>query len=333
MSDVPTHANQSVISSHRSTLIWLAVLSLVLLYCFGNSLSMLWTEHWNDPQYSHGYLVPVFALILLWMRWDRSSLQKFDEVPAAARWWGAGLLAAGLSWRLIAARFGMEVPEMVSFLPSLAGIVLLVGGWRLFIWSGPVIAFLVFMFPLPWTLSQKILVPLQGIATRGSTYLLQAMGYGAYREGNIIHIAGVPMEVVDACSGLRMLTVFLALCGAVALIIERPLWERLLVFVSAVPIALAVNITRITTTGMAYYHLGPSATEWVEKVFHDQAGLLMMPLAMGFLFAEIWILGKLFVEDLSEVHAAKPVKTAASPLGGTSQRRVDPLGQRRTARS
>ena len=104
------------------------------------------------------------------------------------------------------------------------------------------------------------------------------------------------MGVVDACSGLRMLTVFLALCGAVAMLINKPLWERILIFASAVRFAIAVNALRITSTGMAYAWAGQDS-DWVHYVFHDNAGLMMMPLAMLLLYLEIALLGMLFIED------------------------------------
>ena len=279
-----------------------AVLLLILLYSFANSLSALWLEHWNNPRYSHGYLVPVFAAILLWLRWHGGIVGSLRDIAPSARWSGAGLIGAGVVLRLIAARIGMEVPDMIAFVPCLAGVVLMTGGWTVFKWAGPVVAFLIFMFPLPWRVSEALLVPLQKVATICSTYLLQTMGYGAFREGNVINIAGVPLEVVDACSGLRMVTVFLALCGAVAMILERPMWERIFILASAVPLALAVNVLRITATGMAYYHIGG---EWIEHVFHDNAGYVMMPLAMALLYLEIVLLNKLLVEPpaLPQVHA------------------------------
>jgi exosortase len=301
----------------------LGLLLVLVIYCFGNVFVALWSDHWNDPQYSHGYLVPLLAAVLLWMRWDPSVLQPFQDVATSHRWWGLGLLMLGLSLRLVATHFGMEVPDMFALIPCLAGVLLLAGGWRLFVWAGPVVVFLVFMFPLPWRVARLLLNPLQKLATAGSTYLLQAAGYGALREGNVIHIAGVPMEVIDACSGLRMLTVFLALCGAVALIIERPLWERALVFFSAVPIALAVNIVRITATGMAHYHIGGP---WIKHVFHDQAGLFMMPVAIVLLFLEITLLNHLFVDE-SERAAVDPV-VPARRLQGSRRAREENIGYR-----
>lgn len=239
----------------RDTLIVLGGLMVLLIYCFWNSLSLL-GPYWEDPRYSHGWLVPVFAAALLWLRWDPSVLPRLDAVPAAARWWGVGLLTAGLSMRLVSATVGTEVPDMVAFLPSLAGVVLLVGGWRMLIWTGPVIAFLFFMFPLPFRVETALLNPLQKIATIGAEYVLQTLGYGAFREGNMIVVGERRLEVVEACSGLRMLTVFTAMTAAVAIIMDRPYWERAIIFLSALPIALAVNIIRISATGLGYYYGG-----------------------------------------------------------------------------
>ncbi len=268
----------------------------LLGYSFYNSLSRLWLYFWNTDQYSHGYIVPVIAIVLLYMRWDPAYLESLRRIAPSARLWGAMLLFAGCGFRLFATRLGMETPDMLAFIPCLAGIVLMAGGWTFFRWAGPVIIFLIFMFPLPHRIQQAVLIPMKNVATTCSFYLLQLMSFETSREGNILYISGIPMGVVDACSGLRMLTVFLALCGAVAMLISKPLWERILIFVSAVPIAIAVNALRITSTGMAYAWAGEDS-DWVHYVFHDNAGLMMMPMAMLFLYLEIALLGMLFIEE------------------------------------
>ena len=102
------------------------------------------------------------------------------------------------------------------------------------------------------------------------------------------------MGVVEACSGLRMLTIFLALAVAITLVTERPLWERCVIVLSAIPIALTANIVRITVTGILYLTVGP---EWVEDVFHELDGWLMMPLALGLLYVEFQILAHIVIEE------------------------------------
>ena len=285
----------------------------LLFYSFYNSLSRLWLYFWNTDEYSHGYIVPVIAIVLLYMRWKPEYLDSLWRIAPSARLYGGLLLAVGIVLRLCATRMGMETPDMISFLPCLAGIVLMAGGWPLFRWAGPIILFAIFMFPLPHRIQQAILVPMKDVATTCSFYLLQLMNFDTSRDGNILFISGVPMGVVDACSGLRMLTVFLALCGAVAMTISKPLWERVLIFLSAIPIAIVANVLRVTSTGIAYAVAGENS-DWVHYVFHDNAGLMMMPLAMVLLYLEIALLGMLFIEE----DAPAPADQRNSEAKGTN---------------
>lgn len=271
---------------------WATLVALLglLVYVYWNSLDSRGAKQfWDNPKYSHGWLVPIFTVILLWMRHE-----PFGPVTAAARWAGVGLLSAGLGLRLGATYFPNHVPEMISFVPAVAGVFLLVGGWSTLRWAGPAVAFLIFMFPLPGFLDARLLAPLQKIATMASTYALQTIGIASYSEGNRIVIGDVQLGVVEACSGLRMLTIFVALAVAITLVTDRPIWERVVIVLSAVPIALAVNITRITVTGILHLTASP---ELADMVFHDLAGWFMMPMALGLLYVEFQILSHLLIEE------------------------------------
>jgi exosortase len=273
---------------------WATLIALLglLVYVYWNSLDSRGAKQfWDNPKYSHGWLVPIFTVILLWMRHE-----PFGPVTAVARWAGVALLSAGLGLRLGATFFSSHVPEMVSFVPAVAGVFLLVGGWKMLRWAGPAVAFLIFMFPLPGFLDARLLAPLQKIATMASTYALQTIGIPSYSEGNRIVIGEVQLGVVEACSGLRMLTIFVALAVAITLVTDRPIWERIVIVLSAVPIALAVNITRITVTGILHLTAGP---ELADMVFHDLAGWFMMPMALGLLYVEFQILSHLLIEESS----------------------------------
>ena len=109
------------------------------------------------------------------------------------------------------------------------------------------------------------------------------------------------MNVVDQCSGLRMLTIFIAIAVAIVMISnDRPWWQRICILLSSVPIALLVNCIRITITGLLYnLNLDPEQADVVNHIFHDFAGLIMMPLALGFLFLEMQILSRLVIDDTS----------------------------------
>lgn len=291
-----------------------AVLALVLLASYLNTLWAV-SEAWDTPQYQHGWLIPPFAAFLIWAR-------RRPFVPARAweQWAGVGLIAAGTLMRVVGAFYVQFTLDNVSFIPCLLGIFLLVGGVSALKWAGPGILFLIFMYPLPGFLVDRILRPLQTLATMTSVYALQTLGVEVFREGNVIHLEKAQMGVVDQCSGLRMLTIFMALSVALALIWNyRPLWERIGIFLSSIPIALLVNTIRITLTGVSKDLMGRYGvhSEIVDTVSHDLAGWVMMPMAFGFLWLVSWILARVVIEE--EVPAGHDV---GGELGVGSLHRV-----------
>ncbi len=282
----------------KTLLIILGALVVALIYTYWNSFARVERQWATNPLYSHGYLIPAFAVVLMWMR-----REPFERATTGARWCGLLLLAIGLVVRITASNYYVFKIDNYSFVACLAGIFLLVGGWRTLRWAGPGIGFLVFMFPLPTRLETSVLINLQKFATIVSTYVLQLLGVIAHREGSVINIDDIQLNIVDACSGLRMLTIFVALAVAIVLVIDRPWWDRLIILLSAVPIALIVNIVRVTTTGIFYMTIA-GESEWIQKFSHDGAGLFMMPLAMGLLYCEIQLLSQLAIaEDSSAVVA------------------------------
>jgi exosortase len=283
--------SQSLLKDTQTrTWILIGVATLVLFASYYNSLNRIRLE-WQQPEYSHGYLIPAFAAVLMLMR-----REPFEEVvPLSHRWWGVLLLLVGTAIRVYGTYTVRFTVDYISLIPSLMGVFVLVGGVRTLRWAGPPIAFLVFMLPLPGFLKDGLLRPLQLIATRCSVYAMQTLGVEVYRDGNVIHLEKMDMNVIDACSGLRMLTIFLALSVAIAMVYTaRPWWERLIIVVSAFPVAVLVNVIRITITGLLY-NLDVSP-EVADFFFHKGAGLLMMPMAMAILFAELGILSRLIIE-------------------------------------
>jgi exosortase len=263
----------------------LAALGLALLWAYWPTLRAM-AERWSDdPQYSHGFLVPVFALVLLW---SRRAYQP--RLPLQASWWGCAWLLAALALRLVSGLFYLGPLDGYSLLASLTGVVLLVGGRPALRWSWPAIAFLAFMLPLPFQIDTALAYPLRRLATLASTYLLQTFGLPAFAEGNVLVLEGVRLEVAEACSGLGMLMTFFALTTAVAVLVDRTLLDKLIVVASAVPIALLVNVMRITATALAHRGLG---AETAHVLKHDLAGWLMMPLALGLLWLELRLLDRL----------------------------------------
>jgi exosortase len=264
----------------------LLVLATSLLWAYWPTLADV-AERWaQDPQYSHGYVVPAFAVFLLW--WRRGLCPgQFRGSP-----WGLLVLAAAQALHLVGICFHLKWLEGAALVPSLLGVGLLLGGRAALRWSWPAACFLLFMFPLPFRVEVALAHPLQRLATRASTVCLVLLGVPATASGNVITLSEARIGVAEACSGLSMLLTFFALAVGCAAVVRRPLLDRVLLVVAAIPIALCANVARITITGALYEWVGETAA---RAFFHDLAGWFMMPFALGLVWALLLILSRLFV--------------------------------------
>jgi len=294
--------------SQHTPLAILGGLVLLVIVAYWDMLALT-SRAWSDGLYSHGWIVPLCALGLLWLRWE-----PIGPVPQLERWVGFGLVVAGFALRLPAAYIGMNPLDRLSFLPAIFGIFMMIGGFNVIRAVWPALAFLVFMFPLPSKLEVLVLLRLQTLAAASSTFVLQTLGVAALREQRVISISGIPLFVADACSGLRMVTIFCALAVAMVFLIERPWWDKFIILLSAIPIALVVNIVRISLTGLAYLWTG-GTNEFVLKFAHDWAGLFMMPLALGILWLELQILERITIPvDMGRLRPVNPMRSATVPV-------------------
>lgn len=277
----------------------LACLAVAFIWFYWRSFG-LFKRTWANPDYQHGPIVPMFSLFLLWFRRDMI-------IPFKGRgsWWGLAFLAVWAWMRLAAVYFNFQsLPEM-SMLPFFAGFALFVGGWQALLWAWPAIAFLAFMLPLPGDVQSALSMQLQSIATRISVFTVQTMGIPSVATGNVIQLTDKPLEVAQACSGLRMMMMFFALCVGAAFVVKKPLWEKLLIIVSAAPIAILGNAARIIVTAvcMDLTRRWPSMMDAhaMEQIIHDWAGYLIeMPCGMLLLWLELTLLSKLLIPPLEE---------------------------------
>ena len=265
----------------------LAVFVAACAWAYWPTLAAMASRWRHEPQYAHGYLVPLFSLFLLWRR-----RKLLADARPQLNWWGLPLILLGCALRVAAAYLYFDWLDAASLAPCLLGVALLLGGRKALRWSWPAIAFLFFMIPLPFRVETAFGSRLQSLATFASTYALQTLGLPAVAEGNIIVLTHGRIGVAEACSGLSMLTTFFALATAVALFIDRPWIDRAVVVLSAAPIAVVANVARITVTALAQEWISPEAAHYL---FHDLAGWLMMPLALVILWAELRLVSFLLV--------------------------------------
>lgn len=289
ISPAPPFSPSLALAPSRAAVGQVAALAAVLGWAYLPMLRVFADKWLNDPQYSHGLLVPFFSAFLMWRAWQNESL-VLKPMPVV----GCGLLVAILGLRAAAGALLFHQLDAASLLLALVAVSLAVGGVPLLKRTGPAIAFLVFMVPLPYELERNVGGPLKTAATVSSTFLLQTLGLPAIRDGNLILIDEVRLGVVDACSGLKMMVTFAAFSVGAVLMMQRSRFEKLMVLLGIVPIAVLTNVLRITATGVSFSNVSDKG---MQDFLHDMHGWLMMPVGLVLLAVELWMLKKLVLDD------------------------------------
>ena len=262
-----------------------ALLMLLFFWATAQQWGSLWTRLYGSEEYSSGLLVPFLTGYILWSRWE-----QFKGVAWNSSWWGALILLLGQGMRITGMYYASMGLQDLSLIVSITGLVWLMVGTGLFLKAMTSIAFLGLMLPWPSKVQGMIALPLQEYATKSAVFCLQILGYDVLREGMLISIGDTTVAVAEACNGLRMITAFLVISCLVAMLVRRPFWQKVLLCISSLPIALICNTIRLTVTSIAFTKI---SGEYWEKVFHDFGGYAMMPLALALVVLELWILEKL----------------------------------------
>ncbi len=262
--------------------------ALVILAFFRDFLIGCVSRWTTEPQYSHGFVIPFMAIGLGWMR-------RNVVLPGRARCsvWGFSLLVPGVIAHLLGEYLYLDPVNALGFLLVVNGCALLIWGFRLYRGIWPATAFLAFMLPMSFQLERSLSGPLQLLGASEAAYYIQMLGIPAIAQGNTILMGETQLGVEEACSGLRMLMVFMAISVAAAVISPRTRWEKILILISAVPISLICNIARIVATAAAHQWLGQDTA---NLVFHDLSGWLMIPMGMLLLHLELRAFDWVFVE-------------------------------------
>ena len=243
-----------------------------------------WT---TDENYSHGFLVPLISLYFA------NLVARGGPVPIrGGQWVGSSAARVALLGRLVTIPLPIPFLGDIAFLIGLAGLFTLLCGTTALrrYWFG--FFFLIFMVPLPVALYSKIASPLQLLASRVASTVMNATGVPVLCEGNRMTLpGGLQMFVAEACSGMRQLTGFLALTTAVAYLTTRPVWYRVIIMISALPIALSANIARVMLTGYIMHFVNP---QFALGTYHTLEGLLMMGFGLLLLHCECCILDQIF---------------------------------------
>jgi exosortase len=253
-----------------------AALAALLLWLYAPTITHLVAQWWHDPNFSHGFFVPLFAAFVTWQ--ERSRLARVKLRPV---WSGALILGFGLCV-LIVGQMGAEIfLGRLSLLIVLAGLIVFFLGWSffravLFPW-----AFLVLMIPIPAIVFNQITFPLQLLASRVASTTLPWLGVPVLREGNVIVLPAMALEVADACSGIRSLMSLATLTVIYGYLMERSTALRLLLALASLPIAVAANSLRVVGTGLLVQYWDPDKA---QGFFHEFQGWLMFVASLGMLY-------------------------------------------------
>jgi exosortase len=258
----------------------------------------------SKADYSYGFLVPIFSGWWLWSR--RAKAPKIRTWPKSEGlpfiFLGSACLAVGTL------NYAKEAMQGAGLIFALAGAVMMFcGGWRGLKWAWPAIIFLAFMYPLPNRIEVTVAWQLRRIAAEVSCALLQTLGFPAFivGQGTVINVGTERLDVEHACSGLGMLLAFGALCVAAGMTLKRPTGDKIVIMLSAIPIAVFSNVLRITATGIVYAY----GWRWLGSVIvHDLAGWLMMPIALGLIWLELKVIDWTF-EPVKRVKRYEFIKT------------------------
>ena len=293
----------------------LAMLAVTVLSYWSISAN-IFKEWQRSDDYSAGQLVPLIALFLVWH--ERKTLRKCTLRPC---WWGIALLILAQAARFYGLLFMYESGVRYSMVLTLAGLVLMVAGWKVFRSVSWILLFLFLMFPLPGRIHNLINGPLQKMSTTGSVFLLEAFGVRVSQEGNVVMLnEKIPMAVTEACSGLRMLIAFVIVAAFIAYMVNRSRRQKAVLLLSSIPVAVMCNILRLCVTAVLFLL---ASAEVAQKFFHDFAGLAMMPAAVLLIFSELWLMDKLTLPepDAQQEQARAQTKSATRACTKRTKRR------------
>lgn len=271
-------------SSLSSGLIGIGVVALLgLLY--RDSLSYLFQEWIENEDYSHGIFVPFISLALIW--WRRRDILAAGLAPT---WWGIIPVTLGLGLFVVGELATLYFLQHLSFWLVLVGLVLSIVGLpsaRRMVFP---LGYLLAMIPPPHMLQQSLSSSLQLISSALGVGCLQLIGVTAYREGNVIDLGPIQLQVVEACSGLRYLFPLMALTLLFAYLFQDRVWKRVVLVASAIPLAVLLNGLRIGMIGVLVEYFGNGAAEGFMHAFE---GWFLFVLSLALLGLELWLLGKI----------------------------------------
>ena len=313
MSAEPLIATKNNTSRGAVLLVIVAIAAIAAtLVAFSDALLELVKRWSTEEEYSHGFLIPVVSAWLLWTR--REALVASIGRPS---WAGPVIIVLAIAVHVVGEYSSIFIFSQLAFIFVLFGFALAAGGYSLLKVAFVPISFLIFAIPLPYFIQANLTLQLQLISSQLGVDVIRLFQIPVYLEGNVIDLGYYKLQVVEACSGLRYLYPLLSLSFLAAYLFQASFWQRALVFLSGIPITIAMNGFRIGMVGVTVDRWGP---KMADEALHMFEGWIIFIACAGLLLTEIFVLAKCSGRSFFNVFhlpALKGTSSGPRPSGAT----------------
>ena len=253
-----------------------AIIAALLVAIYYRIAGKLVYDWYTIPDYSHGFLVPLFSAYLIW-----DKRRALSQTPVRASWGGLPLIVFSLIL-LILGVYGVELfTTRMSFIFLMAGLIWTFFGRQMLRELRFPLLILIVAIPIPAIIFNHITFPLQLMASRIASDILPMLGVPVLQEGNVIQLPVMKLEVAEACSGIRSLMSLFALAIFYGYFLERSTKRRVILALASIPIAVAANAVRIVGTGLCVQYWNPDKA---VGFFHEFSGWVMFVISLFCLY-------------------------------------------------
>ena len=263
--------------------LWKATfLALLFIGLYYQIIFFMVKDWYTDSDYSHGFLIPFISAYIIW-----TNREKIFTIRIKPDNLGILVLFLGLSVYILGITGAEFFTMRFSVIPVILGIVYYLCGREMVKSVLLPVGFLVCMIPIPEILFNIVAFPLKLLAANIATNIIQFVSIPVVRDGNIIHLTDMSLEVADACSGIRSLMSMIALGVAYAYLFQKSMLKRTILVLCIVPITIITNVARVTGTGILSHYVGPAAA---SGFFHEFAGIVVFLVAFAMFISVATIL-------------------------------------------
>jgi len=262
---------------------------------FGRSALKWMVGYWNDAEafggsdYSHGWLIPIGSLYLVWRRRD-----EIRNAPRKINYLGLAVIVLSLLMHWVGAKTQQTRISLLGLVGLTWGLPFYFCGWKVAKLLLFPCAFLIFCIPLNFL--EDMTTPLRMFATLSSTAMLNGFGCHVENTGFAIKSVGantIHLDVADPCSGIRSLLALAALTSFYGALTQRSLWKKWALFLSALPLSMIGNIVRITSVGLISNAFGDKVAYYA----HEYNGYIVFIVAVSLML----LIGNLLSMNFNEV--------------------------------